>query len=54
MGQAIVHYLVNNTRYVINGYDVSEDAVERARRVGINAVKVDVRDSDTLRLIARI
>jgi len=53
MGQAIVHYLVNNTKYVINGYDVSEDAVERARRVGINAVRVDVRDSDTLRLIAR-
>ena len=53
MGQAIVHYLVNNTKYVINGYDISEDAVERARRMGINAVRVDVRDSDALRLIAR-
>lgn len=53
MGRAIAYYLVKHTGHVVNGYDVSEEAVNEARRVGVNsAVKADVRSEDVIRRIA--
>ncbi len=53
MGRAIAYYLVRHTGHVVNGYDVSDEAVSEARRLGINnAVKADARNYEDLKRIA--
>lgn len=53
MGRAIAYYLVRHTGHVVNGYDASDDAINEARRIGLNnAVKADVRGDETLKRIA--
>ncbi len=53
MGRAIAYYLARHTNHIVNGYDVSEDALNEARRLGINnAVRADATRRDDLRRIA--
>lgn len=53
MGRAIAYYLVRHTGHVVNGYDVSEEAINEARRLGINnAVKANATKQEDLRRIA--
>lgn len=53
MGRAIAHYLVKYTSNIVNGYDVNEEAINEAKRIGINnAFKIDVTRDDSLKSIA--
>ncbi|BDR92165.1 saccharopine dehydrogenase C-terminal domain-containing protein [Vulcanisaeta souniana] len=53
MGRATAHYLVKHTDHVVNGYDNSEEAINGARRIGVNgAVKADATKYEDLRRIA--
>ncbi|ADN49475.1 saccharopine dehydrogenase C-terminal domain-containing protein [Vulcanisaeta distributa] len=53
MGRAIAYYLARHTGHVVNGYDVSDEAVSEAKRLGINnAVKADARNYEDLKRIA--
>ncbi len=55
MGRAIAYYLVRHTNHVVNGYDASEEAINEARRIGVNSVvKADVSREEDLRRIADV
>lgn len=35
MGRAIAYYLVRHTGHVVNGYDISDEAINEARRLAL-------------------
>lgn len=53
MGRAVAYYLTHHTRHVVNGYDVSEEALNYVKTLGVNVFRVDVRNDNDLRTIAR-